>query len=113
MRKMLAVVCVVVFAFFVNGCRCEKDVDVREMRKSHAQRINRDKVACGFDAEEVINSIQYVKDSRTGLCFAYYWGNVSHDGPKIYWGNVSGPHNLALTTVPCDAIPPELLTVVK
>lgn len=44
----------------------------------------------------LVSSIQYIKDSRTGLCFAYYYGG--------------GP---ALATVPCEAIPPKMLTVTK
>ncbi len=49
-------------------------------------------------ANEVIGSIQYMKDCRTNLCFAYRWGAHSNGGPS-------------LATVPCEAIPPRLLTV--
>lgn len=40
--------------------------------------------------------ITYLKDSRTGLCFAYMRGGQSQRGP-------------ALELVPCDAIPNECL----
>lgn len=50
-------------------------------------------------ANDVVGSIQYIKDPRTGLCFAYFWG-----GNGLY----GGP---ALATVPCEAIPTQLLTI--
>jgi hypothetical protein len=45
-----------------------------------------------------IASIRYLKDSRTNDCFAYYWGGLANGGP-------------ALAAVPCESIPPDLLTV--
>lgn len=49
----------------------------------------------------VVWSIAYIKDPRTNLCFAYRWGGESsHGGPS-------------LATVPCEAIPPQLLTVAR
>lgn len=44
----------------------------------------------------VVERIQYIRDPRTGLCFAYYW---EHRG-EIYGGN-AGP---ALATVPCEPV---------
>lgn len=44
--------------------------------------------------KRVAENIQYVRDPRTGLCFAYYWENrmaVSAGGP-------------ALATVPCHTV---------
>jgi hypothetical protein len=46
----------------------------------------------------LIASIRYLKDSRTNACFAYYWGGEANGGP-------------ALSEVPCESIPAELLTV--
>lgn len=46
----------------------------------------------------IVWSIAYIKDSRTDLCFAYRWGGDARGGPS-------------LATVPCEAIPPNLLTV--
>lgn len=45
----------------------------------------------------IINSIRYVKDPRTNICFAC----------------VPAGRGSSLTTVPCDSIPPELLTVAE
>lgn len=75
MRKIIAILCVAVFAFFVTGCKMEK----------------------AGDAFLIQDELHYMKDSRTGLCFAYCWVNKE----------------LAFATVPCEAIPPELLTVIK
>ena len=49
---------------------------------------------------EVIGKIQYIKDTRTDLCFAYYWGGAADGGP-------------ALATVSCEVIPSQLLMVAK
>lgn len=91
-KQILAVTCVVALAFFATGC--EKSEAVRAQEES--QRVQR----LQGNANEVVGSIQYIKDTRTGLCFAYYWGGMANGGP-------------ALATVPCEAIPAELLTVAK
>ena len=49
---------------------------------------------------EVVSGIQYVKDPRTGLCFAYYWGGMAQGGP-------------ALASVPCESVPTNLLYTAK
>ena len=91
MRQILAV-CVVILAFFATGC--EKSETIRAQKESsRVQRLQ-------ANANEVVGSIQYIKDTRTGLCFAYYWGGKSNGGPS-------------LATVPCEAIPPQLLPVAK
>ena len=89
MRKILAV-CVVALTL---GCKNSETVRTQEEN----QRVQRRQA----NANEVVDSIQYIKDTRTGLCFAYYWGGTVIDG---------GP---ALATVPCEAIPPQLLTTAK
>lgn len=91
MRKMLAVVCVAIFTFFV-GCEESQEEHIRWENIKKTYRLNQ--------ASDMIHEIVYIKDSRTGLCFAYGWGGSANGGP-------------ALATVPCDAVPPELLTVVK
>jgi len=47
-------------------------------------------------ARAMIEKIRYLKDTRTGLCFA--------------WAIDRGGREQVLTAVPCDAIPDELLT---
>jgi hypothetical protein len=81
-----------VLALFVAGCENSEVVRTRE----EDQRVQR----LQSDANKVVGMIQYIKDLRTGLCFAYFWGGVDNGGP-------------ALATVPCEAIPPKLLTVAK
>jgi len=51
-------------------------------------------------ANRVVSGILYIKDPRSGLCFAYYWGGQMNGGP-------------ALAAVPENAIPPELLLTAK
>ncbi len=51
-------------------------------------------------ANRVVTGLQYIKDPRTGVCFAYYWGGAANGVP-------------ALATVPCDNIPPGLLNVAR
>lgn len=86
MKQIIVVTCVVVLAFFTTGC--ERSKTVRAQQDESQSTANR-----------VVRNIQYIKDPRTGLCFAYYYG-----------GSAGGS---GLTTVPCEAIPPELLTVAK
>ena len=47
-------------------------------------------------ADEVVNKMFYIKDPRTSLCYAYYWGGLANGGP-------------ALATVPESSIPTNLL----
>ena len=49
-------------------------------------------------ANEVVAALVYIKDPRTNLCFASYWGGDNNEG---------GP---ALAAVPCESIPAALLT---
>ena len=52
-------------------------------------------------ANSVVRHIQYIKDPRTDICFAYH-----------FWpGGLDGIPSIA--TVPCEAIPPDLLTTAK
>ena len=90
MKQILAVVCAAVLAFFATGC--EKSEVVRAWEEN--QQAQRDQA----NANDVVGSIHYIKDSRTGLCFAH------RDGP-------SG--GMSLATVPCEAIPLQLLTIAK
>lgn len=90
MKQILAVICVVVLAFFATGCEKSEVLHAQE-ENQRAQRLQ-------ADANKVVVEIQYIKDPRTGLCFAYMSG-------------LSG--GMALATVPCEAIPPQLLTVAK
>jgi hypothetical protein len=88
MKIFLYFVCIGILAFVFAGCEDSKDRFVREeTKKEHARHIV---------ANDIIGKIQYIKDPRTGLCFAYFWKGAVDGGP-------------ALATVPCEAIPPDLL----
>lgn len=55
-----------------------------------------EKVVPQYKADDIVGGLRYIKDPRTGLCFAYYWGGAYNGSP-------------ALATVPCELIPPHLL----
>ncbi len=96
MKQILVAVCIGILILFSTGCKRAEEVRA----KVRAQEENRREQILQANANEVVSDIQYIKDMRTGLCFAYYWGGMPEGGP-------------ALTTVPCEAIPPQLLKVAK
>ncbi len=85
MRHILTVC--VVLALFTIGCEKSEAVRAQEWNQRMQVIVN-----------DVVSRIQYIKDTRTGQCFAYYWGGLGDGGP-------------ALATVPCEAIPSQLLTI--
>ena len=96
MKQTLAVMCAVIALFASAGCGNEDPAQARAAEEAQrAQTIQ-------SEANEVLHSIRYMKDPRTGLCFAYRWGARVFDGPS-----------LTLAPVPCESISPELLTVAK
>jgi len=48
----------------------------------------------------VTHRVQYLRDERTGLCFAFMRGKSLDQGP-------------ALVLVPCDSLPPEIVNTVE
>ena len=93
MKQTLRVVSIIVLVLFINGCGW-----VDEQEKAAREWIQVEQLQPV--ANEVVSEIQYIKDRRTGLCFAYHWRGSMYGGP-------------ALATVPCEAIPAELLTVAE
>ncbi len=73
---MITLVIVVAGLSVIMSCKCASSGEEAQRR-----------------IKNVVDSIQYVKDTRTGFCFAYW-----EDGK-------------ALATVPCEAIPSQLLTM--
>lgn len=99
MRRVL----ISLFSLFVATVACMyiligfdwKDVwEARNIRVKNVEMKQRQD-----DAELVVRGIKYLKDSRTGLCFAHNYADVLRD------------HSFA--TVPCENIPSELLNVVE
>ena len=88
MRSISVLAFFLTITLFITGCRNEKLPDSLD-----SESVKRQKTA-----NLVVGNIQYIKDPRTGICFAYYWGGMANGGP-------------ALTTVPEELIPPGLLTV--
>ena len=88
MKKVL--IGILIFLSF-TGCKREQTPE-EEVK----QRINKKQEF----AREILSKILYIKDHRTGLCFAYMWDGSMNGGP-------------ALTVVPEDKIPAYLLIHVK
>lgn len=87
MKKALYALLIGVAAF---GCKRSPD----EMKAV----LSEQKQNTQASVNEVVNSIIYIKDPRTSLCFAYYWGGAANGGP-------------ALTVVPSESIPTNLLWI--
>lgn len=81
---LFGVVVVMLMLFFANGLSKLGATQTRSGTQSRHTNMNPD-------------SIKYVKDSRTNICFAYTNG----------WAGA--PANLA--HAPCDSIPPSMLYV--
>lgn len=85
MKRTLGVlIALIVIPLTLNGC----SVDDESLELVNKQVL----------ANRVINDIKYIKDPRTNLCYAYYWGGGTYGGPTM-------------TLVPEASIPPELLTI--
>lgn len=93
MKKIIAVTVVAVIAMLATGCKKFQEYQKAQAKAELALLLQQ-------TASDVASAIVYIKDERTGLCFAYYWGGGVHGGP-------------ALATVPCEAIPTNLLTIAK
>lgn len=91
MRSIILVALLGITLAFVAFGLAEKPEDVRV--REETRRVQR----LQTNANVVVNDIQYIKDTRTHLCFAYYWGGEANGGP-------------ALATVPCEVVPLHLLT---
>lgn len=98
MRGVIAVVTTVIvvfiFATMITNGVFEKPSE-KEIIQLQEQKM-REK------ANYIVEGIRYVKDSRVGICFAYEERREAS--------------TLALTTVPCESIPSDMLaisTVVK
>ena len=87
MKRTIAFVSIVILTLFYVGCSNQYERNQRALYKAK-------------QLQYVLHSIDYIKDTRTGFCFAYHWGGSGNGGP-------------ALATVPCETIPLELLTIPK
>ena len=90
LSSILFTVLVVVLVYF--GVKYSDGKAARVEESMRPQRLQE-------HADAVVGEIEYIKDPRTGICFAYYWSD-----------NARAP---SLTAVPSEAIPCELLTVAK
>lgn len=94
MRNIARLILMVIITF-VSGCTYSPEEQARYREQQERELSQR--------AISNIQSITYLKDSRTGLCYAYLWerlgrGDHSTGGPALTW-------------VPCDSIPVDMLLV--
>ena len=61
-----------------------------------AQRTEHEKSKVTALVTALVDEMLYFKDPRTQICYSYLWLGSGHGGP-------------ALTAVPCEQVPPELL----
>ena len=92
MKQILAAICITIFVFLASGC-AESEETLASDKAEKAERLRN-------HTKEVLSNTHYIKDARTGLCFAYHWGGMVNGGPS-------------LATVPCGAIPPHLFVVIQ
>jgi hypothetical protein len=91
MRRLAVLVMLLVVVALVSlGCKKSEILSDKQLAQRQLQS----------NADNVVAKIQYIKDPRTGLVFAYYWGGQANGGP-------------ALTVVPEASVPKELVTVAK
>lgn len=90
--KSPVVASLVLLALFTLGCEEAETAEYAQARE--AARV----YGLQVETDQIISSLRYIKDPRTGLCFASSWRGGVHGGP-------------GLAMVPCEAIPPQLLTV--
>lgn len=86
----IALILCVLGALYLRATAPTAEETARDAQKQEELRLQ-------SVANMVIGDIQYIKDTRTNICYALYC-------------NVGA---LTLATVPCDSIPPELLFVLK
>ncbi len=85
--KLLAVITVCALV----GCGWEEDAQEQKRARQEWELAN---------GIKIVRGIQYIKDPRTNLCFASNWGGMANGGP-------------VLATVPCEAIPSEILRLAQ
>ena len=86
-------VCVAIIAFLAIGGGCQKVDDAFDGFRARGERQRVKEIRAV--ATGVAENLLYLKDTRTNICFAYYWGGSAYGGP-------------ALTTVPCEVVSPHL-----
>ena len=89
---VLGLACIVGAFVHMNGCDDKREISYEPYESIKARE---ELEIRQYKADLLISEVNYAKDPRTGLCFACWFGN--HGVPS-------------LTTVPCEAIPPDLLT---
>ncbi len=96
-----AAVAVLVYAGLISFNSEAEQKRFQENRQAAAEReIKLREEQCQSIVDYFVNEMIYVKDPRTGICYAYFWGGGGRGGP-------------AIACVPEEKIPPNLLYVGK
>jgi len=93
MKQIIVVICITIFVFFAGFT----NVGFADKKLNEAKLENKRVARLEERAKKMAHDIVYVKDLRTGICFAYLYFDIQFSG------------GVALATVPCDKIPYLLL----
>lgn len=93
MKNIFITIFFVSTMFFIGGCKQLDNVRKQENKRWEKQQ-ERARIS---GRKRIAKNIKYIKDQRTGYCFAYY-------GTSHMYGE-----SFALAHVHCDKIPAELL----
>ncbi len=93
MRQFAAIltICATVLMLLTTGCWEKSEKQIKQDEIERVQLLHGEAILA-------IYNIQYIRDTRTNICFAYYWGGDRTGGP-------------ALACVPCEKIPFQLLII--
>lgn len=94
MKRLSVLIMLIVTAFLITGCGKIWKTLSEDRKLSETEQVQQNQKV----ANDVVRQIIYIKDARTNICYAYFWEGAANGGP-------------ALTEVPCDSIPPELLWI--
>lgn len=97
MKKLCIFITVAALFGMLPSCNYVNDQSLG-LAKSEAEKQEEGEKLPQRRADIAVGQIRYIKDPRTGICFAYVWG-----------GDLNGVQ--ALATVPEDKIPPDLLRI--
>jgi hypothetical protein len=77
---------IAIIAIFVFLCGCLSNESFEQRQEERKRKYIRD----------IVNSMIFIKEKRTGLCFVYLWNGMSDGGP-------------AISEISCGKVPSDIL----
>ena len=97
MKKLFTVFGLLILSLLMLSCIPDPRQPTMEEKQASEERKERDNQ---WVADEVISNMLFIKDPRTNSCHTYVSMGGFHGGP-------------AMTTIPCETIPADLLITAK